>query len=225
MNDDVCVIIPTRNEEKTISELLALIRIYGFSDVIVIDDSSDETPIIAMNAGARVLMGSHSGLGNAIRRGMEHALTIGYKYAVVIDAGGTHNPKHIADMIAQARKGYSLVIASRFMHEYTDRGRRTKLSLFAARCVNKLFGTCVCDVTSGYRCYNLAVYNRKLLSDSQAWGHAVQIELFLLGKINGGTYVEYPVEYLPLTTSTLSLRSLLDAVVVLYRMLMFSKVF
>jgi glycosyltransferase involved in cell wall biosynthesis len=221
MNTDVCVVIPTFNEQDTIAGLIYKLKNHNYPNILVVDDSSDNTAVFAQGMGASVCFGGRNGLAYAIRKGLTWASEKSYKYALVIDAGGTHDPVS-ADLIVNGAKiGYALTIGSRFMlPAYTTQGWRTKLSLFAAKCVHKLLGLHVHDVTSGYRCYDLSVFNKALLSDSQAWGHAVQIELLVLCSINNGLIREVPIAYLPLTNSTLSVKSIVDAAFVMYRMFM-----
>lgn len=226
MKHEVCVIIPTYNEVATIGGLIRSVQGCGYNRILVVDDGTDGTSVIATSAGARVRKGKGIGLGDAIRTGMLDVVENGYAYAVVIDAGGTHDPAHISKLVEEVRSGgHCLAIASRFVGDYASQGWRTKLSLMASRLLGLLFGIHVKDVTSGYRCYDLSVYNKSLLSDSQAWGHAVQMELLLLGLSSNKTQCEISTPYLPLTKSTLSVRSLLDAGVVLYRMFVIIKLF
>ena len=69
MNDDVCILIPTLNEGKTIKSLVEKFKKLGFDDVLVIDGhSSDDTASQAESAGARVVIQQGKGKGTAIQQ-------------------------------------------------------------------------------------------------------------------------------------------------------------
>jgi 4,4'-diaponeurosporenoate glycosyltransferase len=60
LNQDVAVIIPARNEEKTIAELLTCLNksLVKPAEVLVIDDhSTDQTSEIAKSFGVKVITG------------------------------------------------------------------------------------------------------------------------------------------------------------------------
>lgn len=225
MNDDICIIIPTRNEEKTIARLIDDLHKYDFRNIIVVDDSTDETPSIAIQRNCRVACGDNTGLGGAIRKGMNIAREK-YRYAVVIDAGGTQEAKYIPDMLIFVRKwDDALVIGSRFAKGHPDYGFRTKVSLFAVKLVRLLFNIGVKDATTGFRCYDLSVMTEKVLSECIARGHAAQIELLAKCRLAGGKISEVPVSYPKLTNSSLSFGSFIEAAMVLYQNFMFIRVF
>ena len=225
MKNNVCVVIPVRNEADTIGFLVEKTRsLTHIKYVFVVDDSTDDTMKEALNAGATVIVGRKAGLGCAIRLGLRRAKEEGFRYCVVMDAGGTHSPYTIPSLVAVARQGYALVIASRFMKGGTPQyGWRTKLSLRAARCVHMVLGINVDDATTGYRCYDLDFFDKRLLNDSQAWGHAIQIELLALCKYRCGKIAEVPSPYLKLTKSSLRGKSFLDAVITMHRMFVYLK--
>lgn len=66
-NEDICILIPTLNEGKTIAGLVKEFKSLGYSDILVIDGhSADDTVSKAQNAGARVVLQSGTGKGQAI---------------------------------------------------------------------------------------------------------------------------------------------------------------
>ena len=216
---NVCVLIPTKNEEKSIGPLVTEIISLGHKYVVVVDDSTDNTKEVASAAGATVIDGCKKGLGSAIRLGMCIARAHEFRYVVVFDAGMTHNPKMISQLLAVAKNGYGLVIASRFIKtDYKHQGFRTGVSLWAANLVRCLWGIDVHDATAGFRCYDLEVFDRRVMRESFASGHAVQLELLALGRLAGCSIAEAESDYAPLTNSTFSFKSVLEAVWVLYRM-------
>ncbi len=91
----ISIVIPTKNEEDNISGLLLRIMRYGY-EVIIVDDSDDNTATIAENLGARVIRGQGKGLGQAIIDGIK--ISSG-DIVVVMDADLSHSPDAIPDLI------------------------------------------------------------------------------------------------------------------------------
>lgn len=106
----VTVVIPTKNEEGLIGEIVDSVRSYG--DVLVIDGhSTDATRKVAEAHGARVVLDGGRGKGQAIRQAFNDATT---DIVVFIDADGSHDPKDIPALVAPIAAGASdLVIGSR----------------------------------------------------------------------------------------------------------------
>ena len=106
----VTVVIPTKNEEGLIGEIVDSVRPYG--DVLVIDGhSTDATRKVAEAHGARVVLDGGRGKGQAIRQAFNDATT---DIVVFIDADGSHDPKDIPALVAPIAAGTAdLVIGSR----------------------------------------------------------------------------------------------------------------
>jgi glycosyltransferase involved in cell wall biosynthesis len=90
---EVSVVIPTKNEEKTIGLCIEKIKkvftehhIDG--EIIVSDSSTDNTPEIAKSLGARVVVPDKLGYGNAYRFGFASASG---DYIVMGDADNTYD--------------------------------------------------------------------------------------------------------------------------------------
>jgi dolichol-phosphate mannosyltransferase len=106
----VTVVIPTRNEEGLIGEVVDAVRQYG--DVLVVDGhSTDATRDIALAHGARVVLDGGRGKGQAIRQSLTETAS---DIVVFIDADGSHETKDIPALVAPIASGKAdLVIASR----------------------------------------------------------------------------------------------------------------
>ena len=76
----ICVVLPTKNEAKTIAQVIGDIRRVLFSNqyedvtFIVADDSTDQTRNIAKFEGAVVVNGGGRGLGYAMYLGLKASL-------------------------------------------------------------------------------------------------------------------------------------------------------
>jgi dolichol-phosphate mannosyltransferase len=106
----VTVVIPTKNEEGLIGEIVDSVRPYG--EVLVIDGrSTDRTREVAEAHGARVVLDGGKGKGQAIRQALGETTT---DIVVFIDADGSHDPRDIPALVAPIAAGKAdLVIGSR----------------------------------------------------------------------------------------------------------------
>jgi len=119
----VAVVIPTKNEGKTIAAVISMIRTVlqaaGHESIIfVADDSHDETRRIAKQYGAHVVPGSGDGLGTAMYRGLKATLTENPDVVMSVDGDGQAD---IASELLQFLQpiedsSADLVLGSRFLN-------------------------------------------------------------------------------------------------------------
>jgi glycosyltransferase involved in cell wall biosynthesis len=163
-------VIPAYNEAATIRNVIRGIREHasGF-DVLVIDDgSTDRTPDLAEDEGARVIrLPFNLGIGGAMQTGFRFALDNDYDYMVQVDGDGQHDPADIWKLQDAMNDGtgrgrplpatVDIACGSRFLtddHEYpAPISRRTGIHIFAFL-VSRIVGERVSDPTSGFRLYN-----------------------------------------------------------------------
>src|SRR5256885_4923635 len=107
----VSVVIPTKDEEGLIAEIVDAVRPHA-TEILVIDGhSTDRTRDIAAASGARVILDAGRGKGEALRRSFAAARC---EILVFIDADGSHDPNDIPRLVAPIKAGEAeLVIASR----------------------------------------------------------------------------------------------------------------
>jgi dolichol-phosphate mannosyltransferase len=107
----VTVVIPTKNEEGLIAEIISAARPHAAEILVVDGHSTDRTRDIAAEMGARVVLDAGRGKGEALRRSFVEAR---HDILVFIDADGSHEPKDIPRLVEPIRRGEAeLVIASR----------------------------------------------------------------------------------------------------------------
>jgi dolichol-phosphate mannosyltransferase len=106
----VDVVIPARNEEGLIGEIVESVA--GYGRVVVIDGhSTDRTREIAQAHGASVILDRGRGKGDAIRLALERSTA---DILVFIDADGSHEPRDIPALVAPiANNEADMVIGSR----------------------------------------------------------------------------------------------------------------
>jgi glycosyltransferase involved in cell wall biosynthesis len=119
---NVCVVIPTRNEAKSISNVIRDVE-KGLESadcnrlgIFVVDDSYDNTKNEARRAGAEVIRGDGEGLGAAMLKGLKIAAQ--HKPDVIVSVDGDGQADAVAELprfISPIRKGEAeLVLGSRF---------------------------------------------------------------------------------------------------------------
>lgn len=193
-NEDICILIPTLNEGKTIAGLVREFKSIGYPDILVIDGhSTDDTVSKAQNAGARVVLQSGTGKGQAISQAF-HLLSS--KYIVMIDGDGTYLPEEINKLLEPVISGQAdHVIGNRFTNYQT--GAFTGFNLFGNRVLNKIFGFAygiwLNDILSGYRAFNYNSYKQIELNRT---GFEVETEITVECVKKDLKIVEVPITYL-----------------------------
>lgn len=107
----VTVVVPTRDEEGLVGEIIDAVR-PSCDEVLVVDGhSKDRTREIAAAHGARVVLDHGKGKGEALRLALEEAAG---DIVVFIDADGSHDPRDIPALVAPIAAGVAdMVIGSR----------------------------------------------------------------------------------------------------------------
>ncbi len=192
--EDVCVLIPTLNEGKTIGELVKEFKLQGFEDILVMDGhSTDNTVLNAQRAGARVIVQCGTGKGQAISQAFH---LISSKYVVMIDGDGTYLAGEINKLLLPLSIGQAdHVIGNRFSNY--EKGAFTWLNLNGNRILNKIFGFAygvwLNDILSGYRAFN---YNTIKQIELNRTGFEVETEITIECVKNDLKTVEVPITYL-----------------------------
>lgn len=107
----VTVVIPAKDEEGLIGEIVDQVKPYADEVLVVDGHSRDRTAEIAIAHGARVIQDNGQGKGEALRLALARAEG---EIVVFIDADGSHDPQDIPKLVAPIRAGESdLVIGSR----------------------------------------------------------------------------------------------------------------
>ena len=107
----VSIVIPAKNEEKTIGEIIKKSKKYG-GEILVVDGySKDKTAKIALKLGAKVIHDNGKGKGDAIRCAIKE---VKGDIVVFIDADCSHDPNDIPKLLEPIKKGKAdMVIGSR----------------------------------------------------------------------------------------------------------------
>jgi glycosyltransferase involved in cell wall biosynthesis len=157
---NVLIVIPARDETRTIGQVVASLREAGWVDVLVVDDhSSDDTAAVARAAGALVMQPVlPMGAWGAMQAGLRYALAKGYHAVITMDADGQHEVSELPSLL-DARGEADLVIGA--FPERASAARRIAWQWF-----RKLAGFDLRDLTSGFRYYSKAAMH--ILASRQA---------------------------------------------------------
>lgn len=202
--EKVLVIIPTYNERDTLPVVIdSVLKHEGF-DILVVDDGSpDGTAQIVkdlMSGNSRIYLIERSGklgLGSAYVEGFKWGLEEGYDYFIEMDADGSHDPGELPSFIDEIKRGYGLVIGSRYLNGSISvvgwDFRRLMLSKFGNYYASRTLGLKLTDLTSGYRCYSRKALKSIDLNSVHSNGYAFQIEMAYRVSAAGHRVGETPI--------------------------------
>ncbi|MHB8535115.1 MAG: glycosyltransferase family 2 protein [Sulfuricaulis sp.] len=190
----ISIIIPAKNEESGLAEILPKLRKhFPDSEIIVVSDgSSDSTGEVARSHRTRVISHPYSmGNGAAIKSG---ARTASGDILVFMDADGQHDPEDISSLISKYNEGYDMVVGSRHNNSQASLGRS-----YANKIYNKLaswmVGRKIDDLTSGFRVASAERFREfiYLLPNGFSYPTTITMSFFRAG---------YPVAYIPIHAKT-----------------------
>lgn len=102
---DVAVIIPAFNEEAHIAQCIADARsaFPGAALIVVDNNSTDNTAVLAHQAGVTVLSEPNPGKGRAVSSGVQKALSMDCGWLAFHDADNEYDPGHLARLVRGCR--------------------------------------------------------------------------------------------------------------------------
>src|SRR6185295_2803288 len=197
----VLCVAPAWNEGERIARVVSAVPSEHVETTVVVDDgSTDETAGYAERAGATVILaGVNCGVGAAIRSGIDFAIKHGYEIVVVVSGGGKTPPEQIPRLLeAITRDGVELAQGSRYLEggEFLRMPLRRRLGTRAYTLLFSLFcGHRVTDASSGFRAFNVSLFDDKEIDLWQDWLDRYELEPYLLFKAlrRGHRVVEVPV--------------------------------
>ena len=215
----IAVIIPTYCEAENVESLIRQIQTLNLNvRIIVVDDSSpDQTQQIVNELNKEfenILLVSRPkklGLGTAITAGFRHALELDPipDFIITMDSDFSHNPKDIPRLVDFAKKGYNLVVGSRYISGGKMKNwplSRKIISRFANMLATGAVGLRLNDFTSGFRCYSKN-YIKEVLSSLHSTTYEIQIETIRQAHLNEFQVKEIPITFINRTNGSSKLSS------------------
>lgn len=181
--DEIAVLIPCYNEEKTVAKVVADYRAALPEAVVYVYDnnSTDRTAALAAEAGAVVRHEYQQGKGNVLRRMFRE---IDARCYLLVDGDDTYPADAAPAMVRAVREhGADMVVGDRLSSTYFTENKRpfhnfgNSLVRFS---INRLFGTDIQDIMTGYRAFSFnfvktyPVLSRGFEIETEMSIHAVQ---------------------------------------------------
>lgn len=215
----IIAVITALNEQETIGGLVDAALKYCDNVIVVNDGSTDETGGTAFIAGATVIgHPERQGIAASLMQAWELAYEMGANRVVQIDAGGSHDPEQIHQLL---HPGADVVIGSRFCEgaKYIGGNRQHFSRFYASLCNWAIGGFVASDWTSGYRVFGRHAIET-LLQEPPYWtnGHAWQAEIIHRAIRRALSVVEVPITYTA-GRSTMKLSHVYDAFLVLNKVM------
>ncbi|MGN0361316.1 MAG: glycosyltransferase family 2 protein [Bilifractor sp.] len=155
--DKIAVLLPCYNESRTIGKVVRDFRAALPEAVIYVYDnnSTDHTDEIAREAGAVVRYEYQQGKGNVIRRMFREVDAQCY---IMADGDDTYPASSAGEMVAKVLNGQAdMVIGDRLSSTYFQENKRPFHNWgnsFVRSSINRLFGTDIKDIMTGYRAFS-----------------------------------------------------------------------
>ena len=163
----IAAIIPAKDEEKRIEDVVKKTRKYVDLVLVIDDGSTDITAELARKSGAKVIkLSKNMGKGYAVRIGVERAILEKAEIIVLIDGDGQHDPADIPrllkalddkDIVFGQRKGPGKMPAVKRFGNW-----------FLQRLFDSLFGYFLEDTQCGFRAFR-SVVTQKIMWNSKGY--------------------------------------------------------
>jgi glycosyltransferase involved in cell wall biosynthesis len=189
--EDLSVVMGTYNEEEAIGTVLSDIDEItdGRAEVVCVDGSSDATPEIAREHGARVIEQEPQGYGVAVR---EAILSASRPIVVTSDCDDTYPMERLPDFLAAINEGYDVVSGDRLYHGAETMPGLNRLGNEAfALLASLLMGERVHDTTTGMRAYRSEVVEKIEWTENTG----LSAELLIRPVMRDYEVLEMPIEY------------------------------
>ena len=200
----ITVIIPCYNEEKGIGKVIKDIpkeklKKLGYkTEVLVIDNNStDKTKLVAVNNGTKVIFEPKQGKGNALRTGFRN-ISKDTDYVVMLDGDNTYKAYEIPRLIEPLNSGFcDVIIGSRLEGKIKGHSMSPSHRLanwFFTFITRHFYGANVTDTCTGYFAWKAKVV-RKLNGYIKSQGFAIEAEMITkLAKLGHRVY-SVPITY------------------------------
>ena len=155
--DQIAVLIPCYNEEKTVQKVVRDFKKVLPEAVIYVYDnnSSDQTVRLAEEAGAVVRHEYQQGKGNVIRRMFRE---IDAQVYVITDGDDTYPAEFAREMVDRVRlRQEDMVVGDRLSSTYFTENKRPFHNFgnsLVRGTINRLFHTDIKDIMTGYRAFS-----------------------------------------------------------------------
>lgn len=170
LSHKISVVIPTLNEERTITSVIEECKPHADEIIVVDGHSHDSTRQIAEDMGVKVILDHGKGKGEALRHSIQHVTG---DIIVFVDADGSHNPGDIPKLIspliddkADHVSGSRLIGGSSELHGGFDECFRLMGSSFVTACINWKLKVRLSESQNGFRAIKTQVIRQLDLKEN-----------------------------------------------------------
>ncbi|HEX7515571.1 MAG TPA: glycosyltransferase family 2 protein [archaeon] len=191
----ISVVIPTMNEPAIESVLHDVFDVLKNQDieVILVDKSTDETPVRAAEFGAKVIHQTGTGYGDAYITGFKH-ISKDSEVVVILDGDYTYDPHDIPALLQPINDSVDFVIGNRFalMDKEAMSKRNALGNKILTALIRYLYHVQITDSQSGMR-----AIRRSALDDMRLQSPHMPFasEMIIEAQKAGLTIAEVPISY------------------------------
>ena len=109
---NLTLIIPAKNEEDSLPQVLEEIKNYECDKIVILEKSDFKTINAIKNFNCKLVYQTGRGYGNALIEGLNNVKT---DYTCIFNADGSFNPKYLEEMLDLCKGDRDFVFASRYM--------------------------------------------------------------------------------------------------------------
>lgn len=199
-NSKVSIIIPARNEEKSIEKTILSLKSnlkIPYRLLIINDQSTDQTAEIVKN-----LIKSDKNIAlintSSNRGGFANALSLGFQkspdeFVLPVMADLCDDPKTIDKMYQKMLEGFDIVAGSRYIKDGGKIGGprlQGFLSEFVCKSLKIITGVPTTDLSNSFKIYRKSILNKTRLDPTK--GVEISMDLTLQVYFKGGKITEVP---------------------------------
>ncbi|MDR1666945.1 MAG: glycosyltransferase family 2 protein [Bacteroidales bacterium] len=190
----ICAVIPTFNNDRTLSEVINGVLKHIAAVIVVNDGSTDRTADILEEYGERIRVIScpaNRGKGYALRQAFRYALCKGFTHAIAIDSDGQHFADDIPNFLATAiRRPDALIIGNRNLSQENMPRKNTFANRFSNFWFTVQTARRLADTQTGFRLYPLEKIGKMHLFTRR---YETELEILVRSAWNGIPFVPIAV--------------------------------
>lgn len=188
LNKKILIVIPAFNEQGKIGRVVHKIPRTLCDGIVVVNDcSTDSTESEARDAGAIIITHkARSGVGAAIRSGIDYAIANRYDVVTVLSGDDQHDPGDLPGLLAPIlEERFDFVQGSRRLSglQAPNINRFRRITTWCYTMLFRLLTGFPCtDATNGGRAFCTRIFRNRQINLWQDWLNTYELEPYLLYK-------------------------------------------
>ncbi|WP_042279593.1 glycosyltransferase family 2 protein [Nonlabens tegetincola] len=191
------VIIPAYNEQDSIGHVIKDIPKIVTEVVVCSNNSSDDTVLVARNAGATVVEEPNPGYGNACLKAMDYIAQLNERTDIIVFLDGDYSdyPEQLIELVNPIiNDDIDVVIGARVSH-LREKGSMTLPQIFGNWLATTLMKWMFASKFTDLGPFRAIKYDKLLALNMQDKTYGWTVELQLKALKNKYTYCEIPMKY------------------------------